>query len=317
MVGLPWCYGRVAERSECSQTGRYGMMLGMAKRSKGAPSLRHVNGRQQAMIGAALAVVTVAAVVAGLTYDSSRQADAASNYSPGYVIPTVALPSAQALPPRTPADRDADLQGIREIVASPNPITISVLGDSTGNNSDEWVALWAEELARFKTVRFHSWNEGKYADDVRQTGSGPTVDIWNGSKPGAAASYAVENLDALQPQKPDVVLLNFGHNQQPQTAGNELSKLMIAYERKWATPLPTAIVLQNVAVEPRAERSAANVNAIARMADERAIPTLDVFAAFTASPDIASLLAGDGTGVHPTPAGSRIWADVVIDQLNP
>ncbi|MBY4212923.1 SGNH/GDSL hydrolase family protein [Rhodococcus fascians] len=256
----------------------------------------------------ALVAALLFAGYAGIVAMTREESDYVSTYTP---------PVAEAPVVRTAADRDADLDTIRALVASPEPVTISVLGDSTGNSANEWVALWARDLAQTKTVRIHYWEDETYKPDVEQIGSGPVVDIWNGSQPGAGAGYAVDHLDELQPEPPAVTLVNFGHNQQAASAGSEIGRLIAATGRKWATDIPTAVVLQNVAGEPRAQRSADNVESIKRMAESRAIPTLDVHAEFAAAPDLNSLIAADGTGVHPTPAGSEIWARVVSDQLNP
>lgn len=62
--------------------------------------------------------------------------------------PTVA-PS--ALLEVTPAE------GIRAAIASDKPMTISVLGDSTGNDAGEWVDLWSQHLAEDATVTLRTW----------------------------------------------------------------------------------------------------------------------------------------------------------------
>ena len=202
------------------------------------------------------------------------------------------------------------LGAVKGLLAGADPITISVLGDSTGNATGEWVDLWAKDLTANATVTLHQWDDKNntwipepvvYGDAERQ------ITIWNGSMPGSTYAYALGNFDAIQPEKPSFVIHNFGHNKAPQRADAGAMDLLAAVDAKWG-PTSAVIVLQNPSRGARELTSADSVHVLRGWADRTGHPVVDVDAAFRTAGPIEGLLADD---VHPNAAGQRIWADTI------
>jgi hypothetical protein len=94
-------------------------------------------------------------------------------------------------------------------------VTLSVLGDPTGNDGNEWVAIWAQAMAKSRIVTIHLWDDKaqQWMPKTAQHGSsGARTDIWKFSSSGRSASYPSELMDAAQPLEPDFVIYNFRHN---------------------------------------------------------------------------------------------------------
>jgi hypothetical protein len=98
-------------------------------------------------------------------------------------------------------------------------VVLSVLGDSTGNDTTEWVRLVASWLAsRYPayTVLHRLWNDTNQNYDTAttvQTGNGShTLTIYNASTPGMAANYSTARLGAQVPVTPTAFIINYGHN---------------------------------------------------------------------------------------------------------
>lgn len=205
----------------------------------------------------------------------------------------------------------------RAVLGRAAPITVSVLGDSTGNEDGEWVDLWARRLGQSRTVVLHQWDDGRggWLPTVRVYGSGgPQVTIWNGSKSGAQAGYALDRLGLIQPVRPDLVVYSFGHNHWPGNVVGPLRSLTSAVDRRWPVPPAALVVLQNPELGERAPTHARVEDEVSRWAGEAGLPTVDVFAAFRSRPDEARLLKDFH---HPSAAGSAVWAQVVEEALSP
>jgi hypothetical protein len=117
-------------------------------------------------------------------------------------------------------------------------VNILVVGDSTGNASDEWVYLFSEWLAaQYPThsVSYRLWNDATPAYDAATAisiGSGSnTIRIWNASISGAAAFYLIgTKLQAsVTDTNADLVIFNHGKNHtgvnDPQCRGELLMAL--------------------------------------------------------------------------------------------
>ncbi|WP_232017219.1 SGNH/GDSL hydrolase family protein [Gordonia insulae] len=214
---------------------------------------------------------------------------------------------------------EASLTDLRGVMASNSDVTVSVLGDSTGNTSDEWVGLWARALSVHHIVRLHLWDKDRsrfFFQPYLYGATGPQLSIWNGSVSGSSAGQAIPNLNILQPTRPDIVLLSFGHNQHPGTASRDSEDLFQAIRNRWGKSVAVAVILQNAATSPRSSRSARNVEEIRFWALGRGLPIIDVFSAFHKSRDLGSLIVPDGLGVHPNAAGSQLWFETVWSALD-
>ena len=96
---------------------------------------------------------------------------------------------------------------------------LTILGDSTGNETTEWVYLVTQWLAtRYPkyTVTYRLYNDvSKTYDAVVtiQTGSVPrTLSVYNGSVSGTDAAYSVTNFATQVPVAPTLFIINFSHN---------------------------------------------------------------------------------------------------------
>lgn len=197
------------------------------------------------------------------------------------------------------------------------PVTVSVLGDSTGDSPFDWVTVWAQRLASRRAVTLHTWNP--YADrweaPQRLSGQGPRVTIWNYSVPGSTAAQ-VPSLRRAQPERPDLVIYNFGHNNHTEDHGPELQALSRRVTGRWRVdPVPVAIS-QNPSVGAYSQRQAATMRVLRReVGPKLGIPVINVTYAFHAAPGSLRRLLLDTT--HPNEAGGRVWARAVGEALRP
>ncbi|WP_374206305.1 SGNH/GDSL hydrolase family protein [Gordonia sp. McavH-238-E] len=246
---------------------------------------------------------------------------------PGFVVIAVAAlisgcstpaPSSSARSCAQPAS--VVLASVKALLSSSAPLNIGVLGDSTGNSSTEWVALWARSLATKRDVSLRLWDPvaNQYRAEAARFGKrGPSATVWNGSIPGARSADLIRQLDRLQPEAPNFVLVSIGHNETRGQAREGFGSLVDAVSATWQGRVPVVSVLQNAATAPRADRSAANIADIRAESEARCIPSIDVFTAFSESPDLSVLISKDRYGVHPNERGSLLWADVVSRALGP
>jgi len=206
----------------------------------------------------------------------------------------------------------ATTDDIKALLGSGKEATISILGDSTGDAPGEWVDLWAKHLSATHTVKYFAWDGDKnaYPYEPETFGSGPVITIWNGSRAGATGKYALDRFPALQPQKPSVVIYNYGHNSTGPTVVDELSALNERVTYRWGAT-PYVVTLQNPAQGTRATQSAASVEALRAFVTSNKAAYVDVTTAFGAVP-LKSLLADE---VHPNSQGSQIWVDAVVQTL--
>lgn len=226
--------------------------------------------------------------------------------------------STQVTPGRVSATPEEEItpQDLRRIVETSDPLTISVLGDSTGNDPNEWVAVWAEHLGETHRVTMHRWagEQGRYKKSRTLTygTEGSRVAIWNMSEPGATASYPADKLAAGQPEEPDVVILSFGHNNDKTNVGSQLGQVRRSLAKRWDKDQPIVVVLQNPGVNKHGAVQRKTLAAVARWAKKHRVPTIDVASAFENAENQSSLMNDD---IHPNAKGSRLWANVVKDAL--
>ncbi len=191
--------------------------------------------------------------------------------------------------------------------------TVLVLGDST---TWAWAQEWAQQLADERSVTFAPREPGSdpptYLPEVTYSEAGSPLMIYSGGRGGTIAEDAVDHLDDLIVEEPDLVLLNFGHNygESGEYAATQMTELFDAV----ITAAPDAVVV-TVLQQPQSEDANREVReAIEGAALDHGVPTLDVAGAFLATDDVDALLEDDG--VHPNDDGYRLWADVTIDALN-
>ena len=229
--------------------------------------------------------------------------------------------SAQApepLPGTEPELEPAPLAPVRALFGQSRPLTVSVLGDSTSDDDDGWVAMWAQELADTHTVTLHMWDAEDVGYDLPVTygDAGPEVEIWNFSVPGALPDDPARRLGAAQPEQPDLVVYNFGHTSTPGDVGHELDTTVRAVKQRWDGPSQSLLILQNPARhESRIEQSETVFYLRTFWARDAGVPTVNVFAAFRYAPGpVRNLLENDE---QPNARGSGLWSSVVTAALRP
>ena len=214
----------------------------------------------------------------------------------------------------TPAEATAEqrvrpIDKARQVLAG--PVTVSVLGDSTGDSSFDWVTVWAQRLARDRAVTLHTWNHyaTQWMPAEQLSTDGQPVVIWNYSVAGGTAAQ-VPSLRRAQPERPDLVIYNFGHNNYTADHGPELQALSERVERRWRVdPVPVAIS-QNPSTGTYAERQRATMRLLRReVGPELGMPVVNVTRAFRLAPGRLRRLLMDTT--HPNEAGGRVWARAV------
>ncbi|MDR6505636.1 SGNH/GDSL hydrolase family protein [Arthrobacter oryzae] len=292
-----------------------GTLLGAAGSRQSRNSYRRgaMNGQKQRNIrGVGLLVIVLAvglAVLAGIALLQVLDA----GKSP--VQPAGTASESAAVPPQAAPEDAVTVRDLQTMVSGTDALTISVLGDSTGDEPGEWVDLWARHLSKRGTVTLHFWdaatNDWK-AHPIVYPGPDRAITVWNGSRSGASHAYPLEHLDRIQPSRPSFTVLSFGHNPAPERADRGAAELLAAADAKWAARVPAAIVLQNPSEGLWEKQTADSVAALRSWAPGAGYPTIDVNEAFRVHRGLPDLLTDD---VHPNSAGQRLWADTVAAAL--
>lgn len=216
--------------------------------------------------------------------------------------------------------------------------SILVLGDSTGNETVEWVRLWLGSFAKLfptHTVTYHLWDSGDTgydigaapAAEVLQTGTaGRALNLWNFSIAGAGTRWAqgVRWATAIAPTNPDLIIISYGHNEGATVASAPNWRWQyLALTEALTAEFPQAAVtciLQNPATANTDQQSRATV--YQAIAAERGFGIINVQKAFLDTNTPATYIKVDG--IHPTtsqdaPAtnGSQLWADTVSRATDP
>lgn len=235
------------------------------------------------------------------------------------------LRSLRSQPQTIPSESANTVTFIARLRANLDNVNWLILGDSTGNETSEWVYLAAQWLAAqypAYTVVYRLWDAAGGAaygsPTTIQTGTGAnTLTIWNCSVAGTTTFYTRGSRwpAAVLATTPDWCTVSYGHNEFTSASGstNESWRAQMAALTESlaeAFPLtPLTIILQN----PRGdgvldqERRARVYREIAAI---RGYGIVDVQGVFLAQPSLTGIVSGDN--VHPTALGSRLWTDEVI-----
>lgn len=228
--------------------------------------------------------------------------------SPASPTPT---PAATASP--TATARRAGLDGIADIVNSPGGASIMVIGDGSGDETDEWVSAWVRDLATKATVTFNDWSRtaGRYYNPVKSGSAARQITLWN-----ASADFPTM---AGEPQRvgqawhdADVVLLSYGHRRTAAEIATQLDAVLAAVRAK-DSEVPVAVLLQNPDLPATQAVQLRTIQATKAWADTNGLPTIDIYAAFTAAPASLGTLV-DRVG-SPTPQGATLWAAALARAL--
>ena len=196
--------------------------------------------------------------------------------------------------------------------------TVLFVGDSTGNETTEWIYLLTQALAaqwpRW-TVQYRLWNDGATSYDAPvtiQAGTGSrTLTIYNASVAGYSTySWQAARADtAIYALDPVLTVISLGHNEGTQDT-TWRSQYLGLTESITARLQNTSLLLigQNPASDNTYQQQR---NAIyLQIAARRGYGFIDVCQAFLdADPTLASLLADTK---HPNATGSALWRDTVL-----
>ncbi|HMT90433.1 MAG TPA: SGNH/GDSL hydrolase family protein [Dermatophilaceae bacterium] len=221
--------------------------------------------------------------------------------------------SASASPsPRVTAR--AGLAGVADLINSPDGASILVIGDGSGNQSDEWVSVWARDhLAKDATVSYSAWDRdaGEYADAVEHGSSERRVAVWNASV-GAPDMASEPERIAKAWQDVDVVLLSYGHRRSADQISSQMDAVLAAV-RAESESVRVVVLIQNPERASTESAQRATTAQIKRWADAEGLPTADIYSAFIDDPARRNdLVEQDGS---PTPEGSRLWAKTWAEAL--
>lgn len=197
-------------------------------------------------------------------------------------------------------------------------LELVVLGDSTGNNTNEWAYLLAVQLGTLfpaYTVSYLLWNDGTQLYDspvTIQTGSGSfTLTVHNASTPAMDAAYSTSRIALQVPTSPDCVVINYGHNGTVTPYRGVYYTLVRTLKNTW----PHAQVVAT-AQNPRQSNDAGYAadllrqQEIIRLAQEQGWPLIDALTPFLLYPSYSSALMTDN--IHPNATGQLVWfADVM------
>lgn len=257
--------------------------------------------------------LVAAAVLATMLTGCAHEVPPVSQKVQDYYDRNVANRPASSAPavqePLDVGDFDAVAAKLR---TTPEPITITVIGDSTGYPPQAWVETSLKDIANStgRAVTLHVWDNNAAAySPPRKVGTGePTLTVWNGSASGKDAQYSLNNLDALMPETPDLLIINHGHNV---GLTSSIEGLLVEASRK-APGAAVAVMKQN-----KETLTTAAVQSL-RMAEVQQIaakyPGVRLIDAFALFPDTGGTLMMDD-GVHPNAAGYRVWADEFLKAL--
>lgn len=215
--------------------------------------------------------------------------------------------------------QNADIPSVDRALAGGQPYVISVLGDSTGNDTNEWVHILARRISSnyAREVTVHDWHidTSAYAKDTTY-GSGAPTTIWNASASGQSAQYAVEHFDEMVPRSPDLTFINHGHND-PWNALSGITQLVSLVGNKGSGQI--AVILQNPRLDGgrpgRAHLESTLFQSIAHRFSnpDSGVILVDVFSKFPTGDALAGALKPDG--LHPTDEWEQVWADTVAQRL--
>ena len=207
--------------------------------------------------------------------------------------------------------------------------TLVILGDSTGNETTEWVYRLGEWLAlEFSayTVNYRLWNDGTqaYASAVSlQTGTGSkTLTIYNCSVSGAGFDYPIggaaplTRFKAIIPTEPTAVIASFGYNSTGPTYRAQTFTL-----GKWVLGNFPGIEYIVTAQPPKATGNADAADDLLRSADVRLIAAQEGWGLIDATQPFLNYGAYNALihvdEIHPNATGMALWLDAVKSYFNP
>jgi hypothetical protein len=216
--------------------------------------------------------------------------------------------------PSTPTAPPTGLALAQSILTAPGGASVLVIGDGSGDETNEWVAVWARDhLATTAKVSYSAWDRinNQYATAVTYGTAGQTIDVLNAS---------VRSPDmALEPNRisrawrdSDLVLLSYGHRRSPATVTTQMDAVLAAIRAKNAT-VPIVVMIQNPDRADTETVQRENTQKIQTWARAHSFATVDIYSAFMADPTPRNtMVESDGS---PSPQGSQLWATALTRSL--
>lgn len=197
--------------------------------------------------------------------------------------------------------------------------SVLVVTDSTGVSADRWVYRWtvmlAADWARW-TVLHYIWNDGSVAYDAPttvQAGTGSrTLRVYSAALSGGTttswqSARAAAGIYALTP---DVIMVSLGHNEGEGLNPDQWHSQYVALTETITDRLPeTDLILigQNPATANTYQQT--RIEVYRQIAAHKGYGFIDVQQAFLDTGNAPGLTID---GVHPTSAGSILWATTVL-----
>lgn len=262
-----------------------------------------------------LAVASFALAGASISGSISQAPPPVSDKVASYVASPPPPPTAKVI--NLPATKRPTLAASLGLLADPaREWRLTVLGDSTGNDTNEWTFRLAEQLSSIydRPVVMHRWLDGAaYSKEVTiGAGTNAPIHIWNGSVPGSTAVYAQKHLKEMLRKDSDLLIMNYGHNYTGTWNAETATLRTVSMVDELVGPKAMLFMLQNPQ-RPETSKSVAVTDLIRGMVTRAKYEYVDVYKAFKDSGKPASLMLDN---IHPNPAGSQVWADAVAAKLS-
>lgn len=189
-----------------------------------------------------------------------------------------------------------------------------MFGDGSGNDDDEWVAVWGRDyVSTTAAVNYRVWEptNRRYSAAQKLGAAGPTVQIWNSSIISPDMSLEPARIaQAWQPS--DLVVLSYGHRRTANEITGQLDALVTAIRAKDAA-VPILVMIQNPDRVSTEAQQRATTEKVQQWAAAKSFATIDIYTAFmTDARPRNDMVEADGS---PTPAGSKLWASAFASQL--
>ena len=250
-----------------------------------------------------LAIAVNVGLVVGVVVMTTDGSDERPPAATGTASP-LASPSGSSTPSPSPSPTTPPTDA-QDLFARDAPVTVSVLGDQTGDGEGEWVWTLAELLGRDRQVTLHQLDPQDptvYAREARFGSSGQKVTVYNGSRVDAGADYGARRLAFLSPKRPDLVLLNYGRNDSPAKVAARLDKTAKAVRSTW----PKALVAVTLQPPTTSEDSAEVRKAVLAWAKKRDVAVVDVARRFLERGDAGSYVSARDPSVMSS-RGDALW----------
>ncbi|MBM6403511.1 SGNH/GDSL hydrolase family protein [Phycicoccus sp. CSK15P-2] len=256
-------------------------------------------------VGLGLVVLAVnVGLVVGVVQLTSRTAETQAAPTPS--ISASPSPTPSPTPTPSPSSQEPALSAI---LASGDPVDITVLGDQTGDGSGEWVGVLAGLVAQDREVELSTLSESDptvYDEPETIGSSGAKVSIHNGSRAGTKARYAASRIAFLVPEDSDLVIFSYGRNDTAKSVRSGLRQTADAV-REQAPDARLALVLQPPVAgdDDRAVREA-----VADVGRSDGYDVLDVAEVFIGSGEPDAYVSSRDPSVMST-VGDDVWGSTV------